>query len=76
MLATGCEDKCVRVFYVAASSDLPLKVFSGESRTVRREVCTCVGHVPFVPSDHVLSSRPHGESLPREMESFAGRNFM
>lgn len=29
MIATGCEDKCVRVFYVAASTDLPLKIFSG-----------------------------------------------
>lgn len=32
MIATGCEDKCVRVFYVAASTDLPLKVFSGKAR--------------------------------------------
>ena len=30
MIATGCEDKCVRVFYVAASTDLPLKIFSGK----------------------------------------------
>lgn len=32
MIATGCEDKCVRVFYVAASTDLPLKVFSGKQQ--------------------------------------------
>ena len=31
MIATGCEDKCVRVFYVAASTDLPLKIFSGKN---------------------------------------------
>lgn len=30
MIATGCEDKCVRVYYVAASTDLPLKIFSGK----------------------------------------------
>ena len=29
LLATGCEDKCVRVYYVASTSDQPLKVFSG-----------------------------------------------
>ena len=34
MIATGCEDKCVRVFYVAASTDLPLKVFSGKQATL------------------------------------------
>lgn len=34
MIATGCEDKCVRVFYVAASTDLPLKVFSGHTAKI------------------------------------------
>ncbi|XP_041358787.1 WD repeat-containing protein 17-like [Gigantopelta aegis] len=34
MLATGCEDKCVRVFYMPASSEQPLKVFSGHSAKV------------------------------------------
>ncbi|XP_068702720.1 WD repeat-containing protein 17-like [Montipora foliosa] len=34
MIATGCEDKCVRVFYVAASTDLPLKTFSGHTAKV------------------------------------------
>lgn len=29
MIATGCEDKNVRVYYLATSSDQPLKVFSG-----------------------------------------------
>ncbi|XP_058497432.1 WD repeat-containing protein 17 isoform X3 [Solea solea] len=29
MIATGCEDKSVRVYYLATSSDQPLKVFSG-----------------------------------------------
>lgn len=29
MLATGCEDKNVRVYYVPANTDMPLKVFSG-----------------------------------------------
>ena len=29
MLATGCEDKNVRVFYLATNSEQPLKVFSG-----------------------------------------------
>jgi len=30
MLATGCEDKNVRVFYTATNSENPLKVFSGK----------------------------------------------
>lgn len=34
MIATGCEDKCVRVFYVAASTDLPLKTFSGHTAKI------------------------------------------
>ncbi|KAJ7327361.1 WD repeat-containing protein 17 [Desmophyllum pertusum] len=34
MIATGCEDKCVRVFYVAASTDLPLKIFSGHTAKI------------------------------------------
>lgn len=29
MIATGCEDKNVRVYYLATSSDQPLKVFAG-----------------------------------------------
>uniref|UniRef100_A0A667WLY8 WD repeat domain 17 n=1 Tax=Myripristis murdjan TaxID=586833 RepID=A0A667WLY8_9TELE len=29
MIATGCEDKNVRVYYLATSSDQPLKVFTG-----------------------------------------------
>ena len=33
MIATGCEDKNVRVFYLATTSDQPLKVFSGESKS-------------------------------------------
>ncbi|KAK3740724.1 hypothetical protein RRG08_048968 [Elysia crispata] len=34
MLATGCEDKCVRVFYMASSSDHPIKVFTGHDSKV------------------------------------------
>uniref|UniRef100_A0A5F9DRV2 WD repeat domain 17 n=1 Tax=Oryctolagus cuniculus TaxID=9986 RepID=A0A5F9DRV2_RABIT len=34
MIATGCEDKNVRVYYVATSSDQPLKVFSGHTAKV------------------------------------------
>ncbi|XP_052018180.1 WD repeat-containing protein 17 isoform X3 [Apodemus sylvaticus] len=34
MIATGCEDKNVRVFYVATSSNQPLKVFSGHTARV------------------------------------------
>ncbi|XP_051025565.1 WD repeat-containing protein 17 [Acomys russatus] len=34
MIATGCEDKNVRVFYVATSSSQPLKVFSGHTARV------------------------------------------
>ncbi|XP_063090796.1 WD repeat-containing protein 17 isoform X1 [Cavia porcellus] len=34
MIATGCEDKNVRVYYVATSSDQPLKVFSGHTARV------------------------------------------
>lgn len=34
MIATGCEDKCVRVYYVAASTDLPLKIFSGHTAKI------------------------------------------
>lgn len=29
MLATGCEDKLVRIYYLATVSDQPLKIFSG-----------------------------------------------
>lgn len=29
MIATGCEDKNVRVYYLATSSEQPLKVFTG-----------------------------------------------
>ena len=31
MLATGCEDKNVRVYYTATSSEHPLKVFTGHT---------------------------------------------
>ncbi|KAK6173871.1 hypothetical protein SNE40_017251 [Patella caerulea] len=34
MLATGCEDKKVRVYYITSSSDQPLKVFSGHTAKV------------------------------------------
>lgn len=34
MIATGCEDKNVRVYYLATSSDQPLKVFTGHSAKV------------------------------------------
>ncbi|KAM7111640.1 WD repeat-containing protein 17 isoform 2-T2 [Molossus nigricans] len=34
MIATGCEDRSVRVYYVATSSDQPLKVFSGHTAKV------------------------------------------
>ncbi|XP_035308719.1 WD repeat-containing protein 17 isoform X7 [Cricetulus griseus] len=34
MIATGCEDKNVRVFYVATSSNQPLKVFTGHTARV------------------------------------------
>ncbi|XP_053441219.1 WD repeat-containing protein 17 isoform X2 [Nycticebus coucang] len=34
MIATGCEDKNVRVYYIATSSDQPLKVFSGHTAKV------------------------------------------
>ncbi|XP_006509493.1 WD repeat-containing protein 17 isoform X5 [Mus musculus] len=34
MIATGCEDKNIRVFYVATSSNQPLKVFSGHTARV------------------------------------------
>ncbi|KAK7820829.1 hypothetical protein U0070_024787, partial [Myodes glareolus] len=34
MIATGCEDKNVRIFYVATSSNQPLKVFSGHTARV------------------------------------------
>ncbi|XP_064333655.1 WD repeat-containing protein 17 isoform X1 [Camelus dromedarius] len=34
MIATGCEDRNVRVYYVATSSDQPLKVFSGHTEKV------------------------------------------
>ncbi|XP_047628239.1 WD repeat-containing protein 17 isoform X6 [Phacochoerus africanus] len=34
MIATGCEDKNVRVYYMATSSDQPLKVFSGHTEKV------------------------------------------
>ncbi|XP_016074649.1 PREDICTED: WD repeat-containing protein 17 [Miniopterus natalensis] len=34
MIATGCEDRSIRVYYVATSSDQPLKVFSGHTAKV------------------------------------------
>ncbi|XP_029356103.1 WD repeat-containing protein 17 [Echeneis naucrates] len=34
MIATGCEDKNVRVYYLATSSDQPLKVFTGHMAKV------------------------------------------
>ncbi|XP_042557307.1 WD repeat-containing protein 17 isoform X6 [Dipodomys spectabilis] len=34
MIATGCEDKNVRIYYAATSSDQPLKVFSGHTAKV------------------------------------------
>ncbi|XP_021348279.1 WD repeat-containing protein 17-like [Mizuhopecten yessoensis] len=34
MLATGCEDMCVRVFYIVASSDQPIKTFKGHTSKV------------------------------------------
>ncbi|KAF4090807.1 hypothetical protein AMELA_G00055710 [Ameiurus melas] len=34
MIATGCEDKSVRVYYLATSSDQPLKVFTGHTAKV------------------------------------------
>ncbi|XP_077158548.1 WD repeat-containing protein 17 isoform X8 [Paroedura picta] len=34
MIATGCEDRNVRVYYLATSSDQPLKVFSGHTAKV------------------------------------------
>ncbi|XP_032610433.1 WD repeat-containing protein 17 isoform X5 [Hylobates moloch] len=50
MIATGCEDTNVRVYYVATSSDQPLKVFSGHTAKVfhvkwspLREAILCSG---------------------------------
>ncbi|XP_028646991.2 WD repeat-containing protein 17 isoform X1 [Erpetoichthys calabaricus] len=34
MIATGCEDKNVRVYYLATSSEQPLKVFTGHTAKV------------------------------------------
>ena len=34
MLATGCEDGNVRVYYIATATDHPLKVFTGHSAKV------------------------------------------
>lgn len=34
MLATGCEDKNVRVYYLATSTDQALKVFSGMQMSI------------------------------------------
>ncbi|KAL3878905.1 hypothetical protein ACJMK2_031231 [Sinanodonta woodiana] len=34
MLATGCDDGCVRVFYLMATTDQPLKVFPGHEAKV------------------------------------------
>ena len=34
MLATGCEDGCVRVYYIATATDIPLKTFTGHSAKV------------------------------------------
>nr|KAI8756432.1 WD repeat-containing protein 17-like [Biomphalaria glabrata] len=34
MLATGCEDKCLRVFYMTSSSTQPIRVFTGHEGKV------------------------------------------
>lgn len=34
MIATSCEDKNIRIFYIAASTDQPLKIFKGKSRSL------------------------------------------
>jgi len=34
ILATGCNDKCVRVYYLATNIDKELKKFTGSSSTV------------------------------------------
>jgi hypothetical protein len=31
MLATGCDDKRVRIYYLATATDQPLKIFSGKT---------------------------------------------
>ena len=36
MIATGCEDKCVRVYYLATTTDQPLKVFTGNHKLLSR----------------------------------------
>jgi hypothetical protein len=30
MIATSCEDKNIRIFYIAASTDQPLRIFKGK----------------------------------------------
>lgn len=36
MLATGCEDKCLRVFFMAASASQSIKVFTGDNLFLER----------------------------------------
>ncbi|XP_028402254.1 WD repeat-containing protein 17-like [Dendronephthya gigantea] len=31
MIATSCEDKCIRIFYIAAGTDQPLRTFKGHT---------------------------------------------
>ena len=41
MLATGCEDKNIRVYYLTTSNDQPLKVFTGNSDKIQLNGKSC-----------------------------------
>jgi len=44
IIATGCNDKCVRVYYLATSIDKELKKFTGTISSVICTVYLCIVH--------------------------------
>lgn len=56
MLATGCEDKNVRVYYLPASTDMPLKVFTGKNLVIY--LSNCPFFPPFINPYNILLSYP------------------
>jgi len=48
IIATGCNDKCVRVYYLATSIDKELKKFTGKISSLNRSHHSRVVHVSCV----------------------------
>jgi len=52
IIATGCSDKCVRVYYLATSIDKELKKFTGNISSV---ICTSYLLVYLTYEDQILA---------------------